>query len=190
MKTNNVNAKYIKVPFDIELAKKIVRGTVTGRILTKNGVPVRILCFNRNSISHPIVALIPFEDKGFKSEAGYFFTVDGRSSSGNVNENKNDLIIEILETIRCDNKQIGCKFCKGEKKKVWKQIGFTRKGGEKYGYVEIVEHPSFGETCDLRICGDKLCIDYNAYSTDSSFNDEIKINFCPMCGRKLSNKNE
>ena len=30
-----------------------------------------------------------------------------------------------------------------------------------------------------------LNIEYNAYSCDSSFNESIKINFCPMCGRKL-----
>lgn len=28
-------------------------------------------------------------------------------------------------------------------------------------------------------------ISYDAYSCDSSFNDSIQINYCPMCGRKL-----
>lgn len=38
---------------------------------------------------------------------------------------------------------------------------------------------------DLKIEGNKLVASYNAYSCDSSFNDEATINFCPMCGKKL-----
>ena len=35
--------------------------------------------------------------------------------------------------------------------------------------------------------GTKLAmyLDYNAYSLDSSFEEIVKINFCPMCGREL-----
>ena len=38
---------YKRVPFDIELAKKIQSGEVEGRIVTEEGELVRILCFNR-----------------------------------------------------------------------------------------------------------------------------------------------
>ena len=41
------------------------------------------------------------------------------------------------------------------------------------------------ENFDLKIEGNKLIADYDAYSTDSSFSEEIQINYCPMCGRKL-----
>ncbi len=31
----------------------------------------------------------------------------------------------------------------------------------------------------------KLVIDYMAHSSDSSFEEEIEIKFCPMCGQEL-----
>jgi hypothetical protein len=37
----------------------------------------------------------------------------------------------------------------------------------------------------LYIKEDKLIADYDAYSADSSFDESIKINYCPMCGKKL-----
>jgi hypothetical protein len=80
----------------------------------------------------------------------------------------------------------GCKFCKGELIKEWGCLGRSRKGRLKYGYKERVKPVDFGETCDLTIYGRTLHVDYDAYSCDSSFNDEIAINFCPMCGRKLN----
>lgn len=80
----------------------------------------------------------------------------------------------------------GCKFCQGETVKEWGCLGRSRKGYLKYGYKESVKPIDFGETCDLTITGRTLHVDYNAYSCDSSFNDEIAINFCPMCGKKLN----
>lgn len=79
----------------------------------------------------------------------------------------------------------GCKFCKGELVKEWGCLGRSRKGHLKYGYKEIVKPVDFGETCDLTITDKTLHVDYDAYSCDSSFNDEITINFCPMCGKRL-----
>lgn len=40
---------------------------------------------------------------------------------------------------------------------------------------------------EISIEGNQLDIDYNAYSSDSSFHELIKINFCPMCGEKIIN---
>lgn len=36
-----------------------------------------------------------------------------------------------------------------------------------------------------KIQGKKLTIGYDAYSTDSSFDAELFIEFCPMCGSRL-----
>lgn len=43
------------------------------------------------------------------------------------------------------------------------------------------------EYIDIRIDSNNktMTIDYDAYSCDSSFNIDVKINYCPMCGRKL-----
>ena len=37
----------------------------------------------------------------------------------------------------------------------------------------------------MKIKGDKLTIDYDAYSTDSSFETEVEIKYCMFCGTKL-----
>lgn len=49
--------KFITVPFDVLKAKAIQNGELEGKIVTRDGRNVRILCFNRRSIT-PIVALI------------------------------------------------------------------------------------------------------------------------------------
>lgn len=39
---------------------------------------------------------------------------------------------------------------------------------------------------DAQIKKNKIIIDYTAYSCDSDFyNEGIKINYCPFCGKKL-----
>ena len=40
---------------------------------------------------------------------------------------------------------------------------------------------------DAHIEKNKIMIDYSAYSCDSDFYDEgIEINYCPFCGKKLT----
>ena len=41
------------------------------------------------------------------------------------------------------------------------------------------------ECLEIKIEGNKLKLDYDAYSCDSSFNEDIEIKFCMNCGRKL-----
>ena len=47
----------IRIPFDLELAKKISNGEVKGRIVTRDGRSVRIVCWDRKGVN-PIVALV------------------------------------------------------------------------------------------------------------------------------------
>lgn len=42
----------------------------------------------------------------------------------------------------------------------------------------------------IQIVDNNLEIGYDAYSTDSSFGTEVKINYCMMCGKKLTQKKE
>ena len=53
-------------------------------------------------------------------------------------------------------------------------------------YVPEFKNDSIADSLDAIIKGDILDLSYSAYSCDSSFYEEIKINFCPMCGKKLS----
>ena len=52
----------------------------------------------------------------------------------------------------------------------------------------MTEHKS----SEISICKDELEIQYDeAFGwTSMYYNDCIKINYCPMCGRKLSEDNE
>lgn len=49
---------YKKIPFDLELAKKIMNKEVKGRIVTREGRQARIVCFDRNEKGWPIIALV------------------------------------------------------------------------------------------------------------------------------------
>ena len=50
---------YKRVPFDIELAKKIQSGEVEGRIVTVDGNNVRILCYDAKTLTeNRIIALV------------------------------------------------------------------------------------------------------------------------------------
>lgn len=43
---------------------------------------------------------------------------------------------------------------------------------------------------DTQIKGRTLNVEYDAYSVDSSFDIDIRISYCPMCGRKLEELEE
>lgn len=68
--------KFITVPFDVLKAKAIQNGELEGKIVTREGKNVRILCFNRRSIT-PIIALI---ENGDNDEC-VTCRLDGRLSS-------------------------------------------------------------------------------------------------------------
>lgn len=44
---NMARTKFKKIPFDLELAKKITNKEVKGRIVTRDGRQVRIICFDK-----------------------------------------------------------------------------------------------------------------------------------------------
>lgn len=55
-----METKYVKVPFDVELAKKITNGEVDGKIVTRDGRNARIVCWDMKS-DDCIVAIIQDE---------------------------------------------------------------------------------------------------------------------------------
>lgn len=64
-----------KVPFDIELAKKITNKEVKGRIVNGNGNEARIICWDKRCgcLRYPIIALV----SGGDEEYIYTFTEGG-----------------------------------------------------------------------------------------------------------------
>lgn len=85
-----------KIPFDIELAKKITNKEAKGRIVTQEGKKVRIICWDKKPVDekaheYPIVALIQNDYNGEMSQT---FTAEGAACYPNY-KSRYDLIIEI-----------------------------------------------------------------------------------------------
>ena len=84
-----METKMIKVPFEVELAKKISNGEVKGRIVTRDGRSARVICWDRKKTAYPIIALVD------DVEMYGSYMEDGRwTDKGN---NVLDLILEVPE---------------------------------------------------------------------------------------------
>lgn len=59
-----METKYIRVPFDVEMAKKITNGEVEGRVVTRDGRSVMIFCFGRKGKSPIITLVLVYGNKG------------------------------------------------------------------------------------------------------------------------------
>lgn len=118
-----MEVKYVKVPFDLELAKKITNGEVDGKIITRDGKNARILCFDRKGTNYPIVALIEIN----MGEEDYFsFRINGDYDT--IENNSKDLFIKIPEYREFKN---GDFIAFGEDKEN-PSIGILRKMNLKY----------------------------------------------------------
>lgn len=84
--------KLVRMPFDLELAKKITNKEVEGRIVTRNGQNARILCFDRKGTELPIVALVEIE---CGVEDYFSFYINGDYDT--YENNGKDLMLEIPE---------------------------------------------------------------------------------------------
>lgn len=86
-----METKMIRVPFEVELAKKITNGECDGRIVTRDGRSARVICWDFSNIQN-IVSAISQED-GVENLSSIFH--DGTCSlSSRCDE---DLFIEIPE---------------------------------------------------------------------------------------------
>lgn len=81
------------IPFDLETAKKIQAGEVEGKIVTKKGNTVRIICFDANSAcNYSIIGLVKDADSNFEECCRYF--TDG--TRDRENDELNSLVIELF----------------------------------------------------------------------------------------------
>lgn len=81
--------KFKKIPFDIELAKKITNGEVKGRIVTRDGHQARIICSDKEGY-YSIVALVK---KSCGVENTYSYNKEGREFD--IGTSLSDLILEV-----------------------------------------------------------------------------------------------
>lgn len=97
-----METKFVVVPFDVELAKKITNGEVEGRIVTRRGDNVRIVCWDYKSMSgdYPILALVSSEAQ----ELSFPYSEKGKYNVYGYNmEDSLDLILEIREYMTFKN---------------------------------------------------------------------------------------
>jgi hypothetical protein len=79
-----------------------------------------------------------------------------------------------------------CKYCNPGVKTIRLATG---KRKSPYIDKEIEDYFNFGQGgLEMTIVKNILKIGYDAYSCDSSFDEELEINYCPFCGRNLKNK--
>ena len=88
-----MEAKMIRVPFEVELAKKITNGECDGRIVTRDGIHVRVVCWDKIDDDSPIVSLLKYREK----EVVETFMIDGRWHCEGDEESNLDLLLEIPE---------------------------------------------------------------------------------------------
>lgn len=82
--------KLVRVPFEVELAKRIQSGECKGRIVTRDGRSARVICWDRQ-YKRPIISLIVWDD---------IEEIRSAFINGKIDENREDfydLMLEIPE---------------------------------------------------------------------------------------------
>lgn len=142
-----METKYVRVPFEVELAKKIQNKECDGRIVTDDGRSVRIVCWDRKCVEYPIIALIDNDEKG---EGFGLFTTDGKITYQSLN-----LILEIPEYMTFNGGDV-----------------LIDRAGEPFIY-NGVKHNGYGYICGINYNG-RLCISSNSNNNNSSQTDIVK----------------
>lgn len=114
-----METKYVRVPFDVEMAKKITNGEVEGRVVTRDDGNARIIWWDAEG-DQPIIALIKYHDK----EYPHSFCLNGLLQDGDCLNG--DLMLEIPEYMTykdrdivisadgCDNEMEKCEDIENE----------------------------------------------------------------------------
>ena len=97
--------RFKRIPFDLELAKKITNKDVKGRIVTEDGLTARIVCFDRKNDSWTIIALV---SNSSDSESVCVYKNNGRYSP--TAEDKLDLHIEVPTYYKDYSNFLPCKW--------------------------------------------------------------------------------
>lgn len=75
-----METKYITIPFQVERAKRISNGEEEGKIVTRDGKEVRIICFDVKNDKYPIIGLVKegdYESAESFSKNGEYSIRDG-----------------------------------------------------------------------------------------------------------------
>lgn len=88
-----METKMITIPFDLERAKRIQEGKEEGKITTKDGSSVRIICWNLKNNIYPIIGLV-YNEK-FKQESCNSYRLNGYYHADS--ESTNNLVLQVPE---------------------------------------------------------------------------------------------
>lgn len=89
-----MRTKMISIPFDLELAKKITNGEIEGRIVTREGRNVRVICWDKKDKDYPIVCLV---NDDFEENIKTYTTQGEWNTCKSCAIIKNDLSLEVPE---------------------------------------------------------------------------------------------
>lgn len=139
--------KMITIPFDVELAKKIQAGEYPGKIMTKDGRSVRIVCFDAFNAC-PLVVLI----NDGKQEYGAMYNKKGIIPWTDESDYGENLVIQVhRQEPECNFEPFEKVLVRNSKKDVW--------------FCNIFSHLSFNNLDFYPFkcidCGYKHCIPYN-----------------------------
>lgn len=88
-----METKMITIPFDLERAKRIQEGKEEGKITTKDGSSVRIVCWNLKNSIYPIIGVV-YNEK-FKQESCNSYRLNGYYHADS--ESGNNLVLQVPE---------------------------------------------------------------------------------------------
>lgn len=140
-----METKMIQVPFDIELAKKITSGDIPGKVVTRDGISVRIICWNKRDKTYPIVALL---DEKKEEDLEKYMENGVWSSDGNCDHF--DLFLEVPEYLTFEEGDI-----------IYGEV--DNGGGDYCKWLSVVKEVD----C---IQGKPYVVSYVDYIWDSSYN--------------------
>lgn len=86
--------KMVRVPFDVEMAKKITNGEIEGRVVTREGDSVRILCWDKKDKTYHLAALV---DDGLEENYRSYTNEGIWNTDETCTLKKYDLMLEIPE---------------------------------------------------------------------------------------------
>lgn len=86
--------KLVKAPFYVELAKKITNGEIEGRVVTREGDSVRILCWDKKDKTYHLAALV---DDGIEENYRSYTNEGIWNTDETCTLKKYDLMLEIPE---------------------------------------------------------------------------------------------
>lgn len=121
-----METKYVRVPFEVNLAKEISNGTKEGKVVTRDDGNARIICWDAEG-DQPVIALIKYHDK----EYPHSFYQNGLLLDGDCLNG--DLMLEIPEYMTFKDGDVS--YCKG----FLDWVFIYKKGRHKTSYYAAVD---------------------------------------------------